>query len=223
MARFSGFSPNTPYRDVVGPGVAVANVDETLLTPTTGTTLTDAQIQTFLASGEMLGATDDGLEISFEPEYNEDTYAGVPGNVRGGKRFVSAEVGASGSFTEITTENMKKFIPMLETAPWNVGASTTITQIGDILTIRPYLVDADYMSNLAIIGERKGTNLPLVVVIYNVSNAEGFSMSLEGSEERSSTDVNFMGSYGTQTYNSVTGQFDVPIKIYLPTPAVTPV
>lgn len=218
MARFHGWSPSTPYRDVVGPGVAVANLDETLLTPATGTTLDDTQITAIIASGDVLGATDDGLEVEFSPEYNEDEYAGVPGNVRGGKRFVSAEVTASGSFTEITADNMKKFVPTLETAPWNVGA--TPTKIGDILTIRPYIVDADYMDNLAIIGERKGTNLPIVIMIYNVTNAEGFSLGLNGDEARSATDVSFMGSYGLQTWDEATGQFSVPMKIYLPTPAV---
>ena len=218
MARFHGWTPDTPYADVVGPGVAVANVDEALLTPATGTTLDDAAIAAFLASGDVLGATDDGLEIEFSPEYNEDTYAGVPGNVRGGKRFTSAEVTASGAFTQITTENMKRFIPMLESEAWEVGA--TPTQIGDILTIRPYIVDADYLDNLAIIGERKGTNLPLVAIIYNVTNAEGFTLGLNGDESRSQTEVSFQASYGLQTWDATIGQFSVPLKIYLPTPAV---
>lgn len=221
IAKYNGYSPQTPYRTVYGPGVAVSNVDEALLTPATGTTLTDAQIMAFINSGDVLGATDDGLELTFEPEYNEDEFAGVPGNVRGGKRFVSAEVGMSGSFTEITTANMKKFIPMLKTADWNVG-STTPTQVGDILTIDPYIVDTDYMQNLAILGERNGTNIPMVSIIYNVTNSEGFSLALSGDETRSNTDVNFQASYGQQTYDAITGQFAVPLKMYLPTEAVAP-
>lgn len=221
IARFSGFTPQTPYRSVYGPGLALANPNEALLTPATGTTLTDQQIMEFIASGDMLGATDDGLEVTFEPNYEEDAYSGVPGNVRGGKRFTSAEVGVSGSFTEITTDNMKKFIPMLQAADWNVGAAP-VTKVGEILTINSYIVDADYLDSLCIIGERNGTNLPLISFIYNASNSEGFTLSLNGDETRSNTDINMMGSYGAQTFDPLTGQFSVPLKFYLPAEAVAP-
>ncbi len=221
ISRFNGFTPQTPYQTVYGPGLAVANPDEALLVPTTGTTLTDEQIMAFINSGDTLGPTDDGLEITFEPDYAEDEFAGVPGNVRGGKRFVSAEVGVSGSFTKITPDNMKKFIPMLQSVDWNVG-TTPVTKLGEILTINPYIVDNDYMNSLCIIGERNGTNLPLVTFIYNATNSEGFSLSLSGDETRSNTDCNFSGSYGAQTYDTTTGQFAVPIKFYLPAEAVAP-
>jgi hypothetical protein len=215
MARYNGWSPQTAYRAVVGPGVAVANLDETLLNATTGDAVfSDAELGAILNSGDILGATDDGLSVDYEPEFQDWEFAGVPGNIRGGRRLISATVTAEGSFTEVTVDNMKKFIPNLDSEDWEIG--TTPTKIGDILTPRPYIVDADYMDNLAIIGERQGTNVPMIVMIYNVMNAEGFSLSLEGDENRSATDVSFTGSYGVQDYDEATGRFGMPFKIYLP-------
>lgn len=222
MAKFSGFTPLTPMADVVGPGLMVANPDEALLTPTTGTTLTDEQIKAFIDSGVPFGATDDGLEFEYAPDFEEDTYAGVPGNVRGGRKLTSAEISMGGSFTSITEENVKMFVPNMESEEWSVGAEGTETQIGNILTPRSYLLDADYIDSIATIGERKGTNLPIVVIIYNAMNAESFSLSLNGDETRSNTDVSFMASYGANTWDQATGTFRMPLRIYLPTPA-TPV
>jgi hypothetical protein len=216
MARFNGWSPQTAYRAVVGPGVAVANLDEALLTPADGdAALTDVEIAAIVQSGDILGATDDGLSVDYEPEFQDWEFAGVPGNIRGGRRLISATVTAEGSFTEITPANMSKFIPNLDVEDWEMGL--TPTKVGDILTPRPYIVDADYMDNLAIIGERQGTNIPMVVLIYNAMNAEGFSLSLEGDENRSATDVSFTGSYGIEGYDEATGRFAIPFKIYLPT------
>jgi hypothetical protein len=216
MARFNGWSPQTAYRAAVGPGVAVANLDEAMLTAATGDAeLTDAEIAAIINSGDILGATDDGLSFDYEPEFQDWEFAGVPGNIRGGRRLISATVSVEGSFTEITPENMQKFIPNLDAEDWELG--TTPTKIGDILTPRPYIVDTDYMDNLAIIAERQGTNIPLVVMIYNVMNSEGFSLSLEGDENRSATDVTFTGSYGSQDFDASTGRFGMPFKLYLPT------
>ena len=216
MARFNGWTPQTAYRAVVGPGVAVANLDEALLNASTGdAVLTDAEIAAIINSGDVLGATDDGLSVEYEPEFQDWEFAGVPGNIRGGRRLISATITAEGSFTEITPENMSKFIPNMDAEDWELG--TTPTKVGDILTPRPYIVDTDYMDNLAIIAERQGTNIPLVFLIYNVMNAEGFSLSLEGDENRSSTDVSFTGSYGAQDFDVSTGRFAMPFKMYLPT------
>jgi hypothetical protein len=199
----------------VGPGVAVANIDEDLLTAATGdATLTDTEIAAILNSGDILGATDDGLAVDYDPEYQDWEFAGVPGNIRGGRRLISATITVEGSFTEITPENMAKFIPNLDAEDWMLG--TTPTKIGEILTPRPYIVDADYMDNIAILAERQGTLHPMVIMVYNAMNAEGFSVSLEGDENRSATDVSFTGSYGAQDFDATTGRFGMPFKIYLP-------
>jgi hypothetical protein len=211
---------STPYSDVVGPGALYANPDEALLTPATGTTLTREQIKAFQDSGEALGATDDGLEFSYSPDFEEDTYAGVPGNVRGGRKLTSAEISISGAFTEIRRENMMKFVPNSRSEPWEVGASGSEVEIGDIITFDSTILDSDYIDSLALIGERKGTGLPIVIFIYNAINAEDFTLSLNGDQTRSDTDVSFMATYGPNTFNEDTGEFQMPAKLYLPKPAV---
>lgn len=220
MALYSGFSLTTPYADVVGPGALYANPDEALLSPTTGTTLTRQQIKAFQDSGEAIGATDDGLEFSYSPDFSEDEYAGVPGNVRGGRRLTSAEISISGSFTEIRTDNVTKFVPNARANPWQIGETGSEVELGDIITFDSTVLDADYIDSLALIGERKGTGLPIVIFIYNAINAEDFSLSLNGDETRSNTDVNFMATYGANTFDEDTGQFQMPAKLYLPKPAV---
>lgn len=219
MARFHGVSPQTPYRAFAGPGLALANIDETLLTPNTAMT-DDQLVEAILGSGDMLGATDDGLSFSAEPDYQDWEFAGVPTGIRGGKRLISVEAQVEGSFTEMTTQNMKKFVPYLDTTPWEIGPEAGKRTLGDILEPRPYIVDSDYMDNVAIIAERQGTMVPLIIIIYNAFNSEGFELALEGDENRSSTDVTFMAHYGQQTYDLTTGRYGVPYKIYTPEPAV---
>lgn len=217
ISRFQGYSPDTPLRTIYGPGVCVANVDEALLTP--AGPFDDAAVQAFINSGEVLGATDDGLELTYEPEYQDDEYAGVPGNVRGGKRFINCEISVSGSFVEVYTANMQKFIPTLDATPWQTTEATP-TPIGDILEPRPYILDSDYMNNVAIIGERSDSGAGMISIIFNAMNSEGFTLSLAGDEARSATDINLMASYGAQAFDTATGRFALPLRMYLETPAV---
>lgn len=197
--------------------MAIANVDETLLTPSTP--WDDAAVDAFIASGESLGATDDGLEVNYAPEYQDDEFAGVPGNVRGGKRFINCEVSVSGSFVEIYEANMRKFIPTVDVSTWQTTEATPTT-IGSILEPRPYILDADYLNNVAIIGERSDSGAGMITIIYNAMNVEDFTLSLNGDENRSATDINLMASYGAQSFDQATGRFALPVKFYIETPAV---
>lgn len=214
MSRLHGWSPQTPYNCLVGPGEVLENVDETLLTPGAA----DFDENAFLASGRSLGATDDGWEFSYEPDYAEWEFAGVPGNVRGGRRITSAEITLSGSLTEYSEDNWKLAIPGLTAEDWMAGA--TPTKIGNMYTHMGYLMDGNYVDNICLVAERQNTKTGIVIILYNTMNSEGFALGLEADENRSSSDVNFMASYGANSQDPETGSWIMPFKIYEPTPAV---
>jgi hypothetical protein len=217
MARLTGFTPDSPYRALVGPGVAIVNPNEALLSPAGPW---DAAAQdAFLNSGAILGATDDGWSFSFAPEYAEWGFAGVPGNIRGGRRMRSAAVSVSGALTEITEGNVQRYMPGATTSVWQT-AQTTPARIGTKIEHEGVLLDTAHINALCIVGERQGQKIGGIFIIRNALNVDEFTLGLSGDEDRSAVDMTFNGTYGVSNFNATTGAWKVPVTIYLSDPAV---
>jgi hypothetical protein len=203
---------------MVGPGIALRNVDESLLTPTTW----DAAAQNaFIASGTPFGATDDGWSFSYSPDYQEWEFAGVPGNVRGGRRITGVEVTLSGAIIPITESNMDAYIPGTEVTTWQTTATTPV-RIGAKIQPTGLLLDADYYTNICVIAERQGQKIGGVFIIKNAINTEDFTLDFSGDEDRSTVDMTFTGTYGgADSQDATTGAWEPPCVIYLADPPAT--
>lgn len=217
MARLHGWDANTPLNAMVGPGIGLFNVDETLLTPAAPWDM--AAQDAFINSGTPFGATDDGWAFAYEPDYQEWEYAGVPGGVRNGKRINRVDVSLSGSVTEFTQELIPKYMPGTDVSTWQTTEATP-TPIGNIFQPRGHLLDTDYINNICVIAERQGQKIGGIFLIYNAMNVESFELGFEGDENRSSSDMTFNGHYGVNSQNATTGGWNPPCKIYLTTPSV---
>lgn len=218
MARLSGFTPNTPYRAVVGPGLLIANADLTLLESTTATFDADA----FINSADWYGATDAGGTLNFEPDWQNWEFAGVPGNVKGGRRMTGANISLAASITEFYGENLARALPGVDSAVWQSGATPTVH--GDKLTFRTYVRDSDYLDNVCLIGERVDTKAGIIAVIKNAMNTDNFSLELSGDENRSNSDITLSASFSADDFDPATGGWRLPLTIYVSTPTnvVTP-
>lgn len=216
MAIRHGWTAQTANNAAVGPGLLLANVTESLLTPTTAWNKT-AQ-DAFINSGVKLGATSGGLEFAYSPDYQEWEFDGVPGNIKGGRRITSAEIRISGSITEITEANILKGMPGATSVNWST-TETTPTVIGKKITNDGIMLDSNYLSNLCLVGERQGQATGIVILVYNAINTNDFTLGLNADEDRSEVDVDFLGTYGTNAQNTTTGGWNMPFSMYVQTPA----
>jgi hypothetical protein len=157
MAITRGISTETASRLLINEGVVYINYGET---------------------GErLLGATRGGTEFVIEQEVHLPEIDGAKGALRGTRRIVESIARVSCELLEMTRENMMLVI----------AGSTSVTvgvapdSYNSVRRTRE-LSEADYLINVAIVGELANGE-EIVVVLYNALNDEEVSIAQEDRNE----------------------------------------
>lgn len=124
--------------------------------------------------GEILGATRDGSTFTLEREIREMTVDGSKGPTKGYRRVTKVTARISAKFIEFRTDLLKLALP-----------GTTSTEEGNYDQIRSALNIAldDYLENIVLIGEKSGTNEPIILGIENPLADGGFEVAMIDEDE----------------------------------------
>lgn len=142
-------------------------------------TATDASALATLIStakgtpGKILGATINGGTFSCRPTMRQIEADGVRGPFVGSKVTDMWDARLSATVKEITPDNLKDSF-----------ATADVTTTGKVTTIsiRTEIKDADYLSNIVWVGERKDGVL-MLIEIYNALNTNGCSFNFRDKGE----------------------------------------
>lgn len=120
----------------------------------------DATTQLF--SGELIGATNGGIEIDLEQKYRDVEVDGTYWTtVKGNKVLSSTSASAKTSIKEFTAETLRLSIN---------GEAKLVTDPNEaptgysVVTGKRYVEDADYIDNVGMVGKLSGTNKPIIVI-----------------------------------------------------------
>ncbi len=131
--------------------------------------------ENFEEAGEkIIGATRGGNQFVIEDEYREMVADGAPGAVKGSQRRTKSAAKLTVNFLEMTTANIKRFLP---------GAESTSNGNGDTI-IRSRQINAnDYVKNLTLVVAKNGTEEPLAIKISNAICLSGLDLSASEDDE----------------------------------------
>jgi len=176
MAIQRGISTETASRLLINEGVVYLNYGET---------------------GErLLGATRGGTEFTIEQEVHQPEIDGAKGPLKGTRRITETNAHISCELLEMTRENFMLAI---------TGAtSTTVAPVApdagyDSVRRTRELTDADYFTNVAVVGELSNGE-SVIVILYNALNDDEVSIAQEDREE-ATLPVTFTAHYDPAEMN----------------------
>ena len=159
----TGYTENTPKNYVINAASVYTNVTYAAEGGFTGT---------------LIGATSGGVTLTIEQNYRNPEVDGtshVQGNVKGNKILESAKATAVINLKEITAENLKKG---LNGSIADAAAGTAPAGYKVIKTKRK-VEDADYLTNICIVGTLSGTNNPIIAILDNAFCTGGIELATE--------------------------------------------
>lgn len=131
-------------------------------------------------TGTLHGATAGGVTVTIEQKYRDVEVDGTGHmKVKGNKRLESATASATANMKEITAETIRK---SLNGTIANAAADEAPTGY-KIITTKRDIADADYTSNMAIVGTLSGTNEPVIFILDNVFCTSGLELGMEDNTE----------------------------------------
>lgn len=142
-----------------------------------------------LATEELLGATRGGNTFTIETEYRMVEVDGARGPVKGGRRITNVTARIVANFVEIQSETLVDALPGSSAADYPVGSPTH-----DQITRATALAAADYLTNVAIVGEVAGSTSPIVCGLDNVLADGNIEIAFTDKDE-SVLAVTFTGHY----------------------------
>lgn len=157
MARHHGITADTYKRLILDSGAAYTGWTD-MATP-----------------GTLLGATKGGSQLTIEQEIKNMEVDGARGPVVGSRRITMVKVSLTVNFIEHTLENLKRLI---------VGSASAIEEVNwNKITRSLAIVDGDFLSNIALIGEVSGDSDGVGVVLDNCICDSNFELSFADKEE----------------------------------------
>lgn len=195
MKKFTGLSKMTAKKVMLDAGAFFVNYDTT------------KTYKENVTAGNRMGATQGGGSFQANPETRYIKVDGMPENTKG--------------MLEITGWKPTLQLKMLEQDARNVklalGAATSKkTKIGQDdytqITPRDTIEDDDYLKNVAVACRMRGTNLPVIVVLYNAVSFGGLTWSFADQSETVS-DITFNGHYSIGDDDEIS---QPPFDIYIP-------
>ena len=191
--RITGYRKETLQSLTTGAGVCFENFD--LATDT-------------FETGTKMGATSGGVSVTVEfPDAWDREIDGLPSNSIGlhESEFVKPTVKAS--FVEVSNTSVLKS---------GLGAATVTdaTAPDGYKVVKP-LADintSDYLENITIFTQTKGTGAPLIIVVKNPLSTEGFEFATE-SKAGGMIEMTYTGNFDPLDLDSC------PIEFYVPAPA----
>lgn len=131
-------------------------------------------------TGTLHGATSGGVTVTIEQAYRDVEVDGTGHmKVKGNKRLESATASATANMKEITAETIRK---SLNGTIANAAVDEAPTGY-KIITTKRDVADADYTSNMAIVGTLSGTNQPVIFILDNVFCTSGLELGMEDNTE----------------------------------------
>jgi hypothetical protein len=170
MARRHGITTDTYKRFIIDSGEVRINYVSTA------------------SPGTLLGATRGGSTYTIETEYREMPVDGAKGPVKGGRRITRVVAKLVANFVEMSTDLFERNLP---------GSSHTTNGDGhDIVARSLQLADADYITNVAIIGEISDgdVSIPGILLVKNAIGDGNVEIGLVDNDE-SVNKVQFTGHF----------------------------
>lgn len=125
--------------------------------------------------GTLLGATKGGNSFTIEQDVKTMEVDGARGPIKGGRRIVDVKAILTVNFIEHTLANLKRILVGSESALFDVS--------WDKITRALAIEDADYLSNVAIIGEVSGSSNGVGITLDDVLVDSNFELSFTDKEE----------------------------------------
>lgn len=132
-------------------------------------------------TGELVGATNGGVEIDITQKYRDVEVDGTYWTaVKGNKALSSTEVVAKTSIKEFTAETLRLSIN---------GTSRTVSDVNEapkgyeIVEGKRYVEAEDYINNLAVVGKISGSNRPIIFMLDNCLATAGAKIKTEDDKE----------------------------------------
>lgn len=155
-----------------------------------------------VADGKLIGATKGGGEFSAVPEVRQIEVDGVKGRAKGLEKIDSWDVYLKATVLETTAESIKAALAAAtvdETADENYDVITGNSAIG---------LD-DYVDNVTWIGTLSGSDIPVMIQVFNVLNMDGIKLVMQDKNE-GTIPMTFYGHYTDDDLDSP------PFKIFYP-------
>ncbi len=155
-----------------------------------------------LAAGKCIGATQGGGSFSAVPKMRAIQVDGVKGAAKGLQVIDSWEVKMSANILEVSADSIKNALAAFE---------NTVEADGfyDKIEARNYILDDDYIDNIAFVGKIIGTSKPIIIIIKNVLNTKGLTLTPQDNKE-GLIQLEFMAHYDSTDLDSP------PFEIYHP-------
>jgi len=133
------------------------------------------------AGEALLGATRGGNVFKIETELRMMEVDGARGPVKGGRRITNVLATITANFIEVSEEMLLRALPAAVAADYPVAPAT---KTHDLITRSTDVADADYLTNIAIVGEStySSTN-NIVVVLENVLSDGNLEVSFADKDE----------------------------------------
>lgn len=160
----TGFSENTAKSFIINAGAVYTD-----LTYTEGTGW----------EGNLLGATAGGNTVTIENEYREIEVDGTFSKYVGQKVLMASNATLETNVKEVTAETIRKAI----NGVLSKGDGATAPATVDIISGKGKLEDADYISNIALVGELSGSNEPIIIILDNALCTSGLNFSTTDDDE----------------------------------------
>lgn len=159
-------------------------------------------------TGTKLGATTGGVKINVEfPDAWDREIDGLPANAVGMHEPEFVKPTMTAAFVEVSnTSTLKRGLTAAD-----VAAADKPTGY-QVVTPRADVTEADYLENIVIFTQTKGTNEPLIIEILHPLATEGFEFATE-SKAGGSVELNYVGNFDPLKLD------ECPIKFYVPNPA----
>lgn len=154
------------------------------------------------ASGKLIGATQGGGEFKAVATIRQVEVDGVAGKAKGLELIDSWEVSQNMNLLETTDETLKLALGAAD-------IDTTSNGEYNIISGRSELKDVDYLDNLTYIGTITGSEIPVIIQVYNALSIDGLSIKTEDKKEA----VLGITVYGHYTEDDLDTP---PYKIYYP-------
>lgn len=192
--RFSGVTAKTPKSLVLDAGAFCKNYDLT------------KDFAANKAAGNVICATQGGGGFSATPTYRQIQVDGMPSNWKGGEEITDL----------VATLNLKMVEQDAALAKLALGAAKTAaakTPSGYTeLTPKDQVEDEDYINNVCWVGKIRGSDKPVIIMLYNALALNGISWSFSDGTE-SITDCTLTAHYDP----TATGDDAVLFRILYPT------
>lgn len=195
MKRFHGFSADTPKRILCDVGAIFKDYDFT------------KSYQENVAAGKRIGATQGGTTFAANPQGRYIKVDGLPENTKGLYTIDCWKPTLAPKMLEQDSENVR-----LALGAAKVEATTVKDANYKKITPKDDFDDTDYIQNITLATKIKGSNFPVLIVLYNSISFGGLSWSFADQNETTS-DVTFNGHYEIGEYEEIS---DPPFALYIP-------